>query len=165
MIQQEKNYITPKGLAKLQAELDHLVRVERPEMVKVVSWAASLGDRSENADYKYGKKRLREIDSRTKFLLDRINAAVVVDPVKLKSNKAQFGATVMVEDDEGRPRRFSIVGVDESDAAEGLVSWKSPVGTALLGKEVGDEVIVRTPAKKVSYTITDIKYIEIKTGD
>jgi transcription elongation factor GreB len=165
MIQQEKNYITPKGLVKLQEELNHLLKVERPEVVKIVSWAASLGDRSENADYKYGKKRLREIDSRTKFLLDRINAAVVVEPARLKSAKVQFGATVMVEDDAGKLKCFSIVGVDESDAAEGLVSWKSPVGTALLGKEVGDEVVVKTPAKKINYTITDIKYIDIKVGD
>src|SRR5690606_27779361 len=120
-----KNYITPHGHAKLVGERDHLVKVERPETTKVVSWAASLGDRSENADYQYGKKRLREIDRRIRFLNTRLDAAEVVDPTKIKSDKVQFGATVTISDEDEKVRIFTIVGEDESSPKNGLISWRS----------------------------------------
>ncbi|WP_412474140.1 transcription elongation factor GreB [Halobacteriovorax sp. YZS-1-1] len=156
------NYITPKGLKKLEDEHEHLTKVERPEVTATVKWAASLGDRSENADYQYGKKRLREIDRRLRFLNTRINAANVVDPTEIKAEKVQFGATVTLEDEQGRERKYSIVGVDEVDTTRGLVSWKSPIARAMLGKEEGDDVIVQAPEEDFEYTIVEIKYIDIE---
>ncbi len=159
----EKNYITPKGLKVLQDELHQLSRVERPEVTKVVAWAASNGDRSENADYLYGKKRLREIDKRVRFLVQRIEIAVVVDPAGVEADKVQFGATVIIGDEEGVTRTFSIVGVDEIDTGRGLISWKSPIGSSLIGKEVGDTIDVRTPKGVISYEIIEIIYREISS--
>ncbi|MFG1486032.1 transcription elongation factor GreB [Halobacteriovorax sp. RZ-2] len=156
------NYITPRGYAKLEEELNFLMKTERPEVTATVKWAASLGDRSENADYQYGKKRLREIDRRIRFLNTRINAALIVDPLSVSSEKIQFGATVVLEDEDGNEKRYSIVGVDEVDTTKGLVSWKSPIARAMIGKEEGDEVIVQAPGDDFEYTIVEINYIDIE---
>ena len=144
------------GYKKLVDELEQLLRVERPEVTKLVQWAASNGDRSENADYLYGKKRLREIDRRVRFLTQRLDASVVVDPAKISSPKVQFGATLEVTDEEGQSRRYSIVGVDEVDTAKGRISWQSPIGRTLIGKEVGDEVLVKIPSGEVTLEIVKI---------
>ncbi|EPZ49985.1 transcription elongation factor GreB [Bacteriovorax sp. BAL6_X] len=156
------NYITPRGYTKLEEELTFLMKTERPEVTATVKWAASLGDRSENADYQYGKKRLREIDRRIRFLNTRINAALIVDPLSVSSEKIQFGATVILEDEEGNEKKYSIVGVDEVDTTKGLVSWKSPIARAMIGKEEGDEVIVQAPGDDFEYTIIEINYIDIE---
>lgn len=158
----EVNYITPAGLKRLLDERDHLLKVERPEITRVVAWAASNGDRSENADYQYGKRRLREIDRRLHFLKKRIEAAQVVDPALTRAEKVQFGAQVEVMDEHGQQRSYTIVGVDEIDTEKGLISWKSPVGSALLGKEVGDEVTIQTPKGKLLMEIQHILFAEIK---
>ena len=159
----EKNYITPNGLARLQEELYQLVRIERPEVTKTVAWAASLGDRSENADYIYGKKRLREIDRRTRFLTSRIDLAVVVDPISTKSDKVQFGATVTVEDEsEEVIKTFSIVGVDEISTDKNQISWRSPIGSSLIGKEVGDTILIKIPLGTKTYVILTINYSKIE---
>ena len=157
----KKNYITPTGYQKLMDERDHLIKTERPEVVKVVSWAASLGDRSENADYQYGKKKLREIDRRMRFLNTKINTAVVVDPETQTGERVQFGATVTTKDEEGNTKTYSIVGQDEIDPKARLISWKSPIASALLGKEAGDEVEVKGPQGNVSYEIVEIKFRKI----
>lgn len=156
-----KNYITPKGLARLLDELHQLARVERPEVTKTVAWAAGNGDRSENADYIYGKKRLREIDKRVRFLTQRIDLAQVVDPTQIKTSKVQFGASVLIEDEEGESKMISIVGVDEIDTAKGLISWRSPIGSSLIGKLVGDTIEVRTPKGVQNFEILEITYREI----
>ena len=161
MINPKKNYITPTGYQKLVDERDLLVKTERPEVTKVVSWAASLGDRSENADYQYGKKKLREIDRRLRFLNTKINTAVVVDPETQTGERVQFGATVTIEDEEGNTKMYSIVGQDEIDPKAGLISWKSPIAQALLGKEVGDEVDVIGPQGIISFEIAAIDYKKI----
>ena len=162
-MEKEKNYITPKGFARLQDELYQLSRVERPEVTKTVAWAASNGDRSENADYSYGKKRLREIDRRTRFLTSRIDKAVVVDPIFTKSEKVQFGATVTIEDEEGgEVKTISIVGVDEIFTEKNQISWRSPLGSSLIGKEVGDTILLRIPIGTKTYEIIDIIYVSIE---
>lgn len=158
---QAKNYITPKGFAKLQEELHQLVRIERPEVTKTVAWAAGNGDRSENADYIYGKKRLREIDKRVRFLTQRIELAVVVDPTGIQTTRVQFGASVVIEDEDGESKMIVIVGVDEIDTTKGLISWRSPIGSSLIGKEVGDTIEVRTPRGLISYEILEIIYQDI----
>jgi transcription elongation factor GreB len=158
----EKNYITPKGFKALQDELYQLSRVERPEVTKTVAWAASNGDRSENADYIYGKKRMREIDRRVRFLTSRIDLAVVVDPAQIKSEKVQFGATVtVVDEDTSEEKTISIVGVDEINTEKNQLSWRSPLGSSLIGKEVGDTIVFRIPVGTKTYEITDIIYVEI----
>ena len=157
----EKNYITPKGLAKLDEELTLLQRVERPEVTKTVAWAAGNGDRSENADYIYGKKRLREIDRRVRFLSRRIELAVVVDPSNKTSDKVQFGATVLISDGEIE-KKIVIIGVDEIDTSKGFISWRSPIGSSLIGKEVGDTIEVLTPKGVIQYEVLEIIYKEIK---
>lgn len=153
-----KNYITPAGFARLQAEFKQLLDVERPEMVKVVSWAAALGDRSENADYIYGKKRLREIDKRLRFLTKRIGFAQVVDPTDQPHDKVFFGATVTVMDENDDEHRYAIVGLDEIDPTRGRVSWVSPLAKALIGKEEGDTVTVQTPTGAQKLEIVEIRY-------
>lgn len=159
----EKNYITPRGFKRLQDELHQLARIERPEVTKTVAWAASNGDRSENADYIYGKKRLREIDKRVRFLSSRIDIAVVVDPTSVKSEKVQFGATVTIADeDDGLERVVSIVGVDEINTEKNQISWRSPLGSSLIGKVVGDTISVRIPIGTKSYEIIDIEYVSIE---
>ena len=149
----EKNYITKEGAESLRKEYQELFHIERPKLVETVAWAASNGDRSENADYIYGKRRLREIDRRLGYLNDKLSRAVVVEIETLKSDKVIFGATVEVEDEEGRKFVYQIVGEDEIDAEKGKMSWKSPMGKALLGKKEDDEVEVRTPNGIKVYTV------------
>ncbi len=156
----EKNYITPSGLARLQEEYHQLASVERPQVVNAVAAAAANGDRSENADYTYGKKRLREIDQRLRFLGQRLSNIEVVDPKKIESDKILFGATVEVEEaDSGEQKTWQIVGIDESNTALGKISWKSPLGQALLGKEEGDEITVHSPQGVRHYTVLGLKYV------
>ncbi|HXH76429.1 MAG TPA: transcription elongation factor GreB [Bacteriovoracaceae bacterium] len=154
----KNNYITPGGFKKLQDELDGLLRVERPEVTKLVQWAASNGDRSENADYIYGKKRLREIDRRIRFLSQRLEASVVVDIQTITSEKIQFGATILVRDESGIDKTFTIVGVDEVDTSRGRISWQSPIGKSLIGKSSGDEVSIRTPNGDITYEVQSVSY-------
>lgn len=154
----KNNYITPEGFKILTDELQQLLRVERPEITKLIQWAASNGDRSENADYLYGKKRLREIDRRVRFLTQRLDAAVIVDPTTIKSQKVQFGATVEIVDENGHSKTYTIVGVDEVDTTRGHLSWQSPIGRSLLGKEEGDEVIIKVPTGEYSVEIVSIEY-------
>ena len=156
-----KNYITTQGLEKLKAELFELGNVERPKVVEVVAWAASNGDRSENADYQYGKKRLREIDRRIRFLNKRIDAAEVVEPIMQKGKKILFGATVNVVDENDQERVYKIVGSDETDAKEGKVSWISPVGQALLQATEGELVTLKTPRGDEELEIVKVRYIPI----
>ena len=154
----KNNYITPHGFKKITDELEHLLRIERPEVTKLVQWAASNGDRSENADYLYGKKRLREIDRRVRFLTQRADAANIVDPTKTVSEKVQFGATVVVMDETGVEKTYAIVGVDEVEVSRGHISWQSPIGRSLLGKEEGDEVLIKIPAGEYTVEIISICY-------
>lgn len=153
-----KNYITPQGLARLRSELSQLLDTERPEVVRTVSWAASNGDRSENGDYIYGKRRLREIDRRIRFLTKRIEIAEVVDPLLKSGPVISFGATVVLEDSSGRKRVFSIVGVDETRPAEGRISWVSPIGKTLLQAKEGEVVTVKTPKGEEDYEILEVRY-------
>ena len=152
-----KNYITPEGYARLKSELKQLVEVERPEVVRTVSWAASNGDRSENGDYLYGKKRLREIDRRVRFLIKRLESAQVVDARGRDTDQVFFGATVRVRGRDGE-RRLTIVGVDEVDPARGQVSWISPIARALLKAREGDTVALRTPAGSEALEILEVRY-------
>ncbi|MFC3674130.1 transcription elongation factor GreB [Ferrovibrio xuzhouensis] len=154
-----KNYITPAGLARLQAELKQLKTVERPRVVEIVSWAAGNGDRSENGDYLYGKKRLREIDRRLRFLLKRLEIAEVVDPA-LQKNRAQvfFGATVTYIDQHDQQRRVRIVGIDEARLEQGEISWIAPVARALLKAREGDVVDLRTPQGIEQIEVVKISY-------
>ncbi|MEJ7731276.1 MAG: transcription elongation factor GreB [Polyangiaceae bacterium] len=154
----DPNYITPDGARRLSEELGNLRTVERPKTVLEVADAAAQGDRSENAEYIYGKKRLREIDRRMRFLTKRLESAVVVDPAKQKGDKIFFGATVDVEDEDGNQSRYTIVGEDEIDSTNGRISWRSPIGRALLGKRVGDTITVRRPAGEIELEIADLRY-------
>jgi transcription elongation factor GreB len=157
-----KNYITPAGHARLKSELKALVETERPELIKTVSWAAANGDRSENADYLYGKKRLREIERRMRFLMKRLEAAEVVDPRDQDQERVFFGATVTYRDASGKEHTVSIVGTDEVDPAGGRVSWVSPVASALLKAREGDSVTLKTPAGNVKLEILGIRYEELR---
>jgi transcription elongation factor GreB len=154
-----KNYLTPAGYARLQAELNHLVRVERPEVVNVVAWAAGNGDRSENGDYLYGKKRLREIDRRIRFLNKRLDNAVVVDPCQREdSEQVYFGATVTVLDESGEASTYSIVGIDEADPGRGRISWIAPLARALIKAAVGDSVRFHAPGGMRELEIVSVEY-------
>lgn len=155
-----KNYITAEGAKRLRDELHQLLHVARPEVVRTVSWAASNGDRSENGDYIYGKRRLREIDRRIRFLTQRLEKAEVVDPARQAKDRVLFGASVTLLDEEGDSRVYRIVGEDEIAPAMGFISWKSPVGKALLGKKVGDAVSVRVPGGEQEWEILAIQYSE-----
>jgi len=156
------SYITAEGQARLLAEVDHLWRIKRPEVTRAVSEAAALGDRSENAEYIYGKKMLREIDRRVRFLSKRLENAEVVDPLRQeRRGQVFFGATVTYADPSGRERRVSIVGADEVDADRGRVSWISPIARALLRAEVGDEVALRTPQGMETIEVLAIDYVAI----
>jgi transcription elongation factor GreB len=157
-----KNYITPAGYARLKSELKGLVEKERPDLVKTVAWAASNGDRSENADYLYGKRRLREIERRIRFLMKRLEIAEVVDPRDLDQDRAFFGATVDYRDSSGTEHTVSIVGTDEVDAARGRVSWVSPIARALIKAGEGDTVTLRTPAGEEHLEVLGIRYEELK---
>jgi transcription elongation factor GreB len=156
----QKNYITPQGHAALEAEFQQLLKVERPEVVRVVSWAAGNGDRSENGDYIYGKKRLRQIDSRLRFLMQRMDAAVVVDPTaQLGQEKVFFGAWVTLYSIERDSEHvYRIVGQDELEPSKGWISWVSPLARVILGKQVGDSVRVETPGGEEHYEIVDVRY-------
>lgn len=152
-------YITPQGLAAIRAEYDALFAVERPKIVETVSWAASLGDRSENADYIYGKRRLREIDRRLAYLAKVMKEAKVVDPAAQQSrDQVRFGATVELADQDDNRRTVTIVGNDEADATAGRIGWSAPVARALIGARVGDERAVRLPSGEKSYEILAISY-------
>lgn len=154
----EHNYLTPEGAQKLSEELRHLLSVERPKVVQEVADAAAQGDRSENAEYIYGKKRLREIDRRVRFLTKRLESAVVVKPDEQSGDVVRFGATVEVEDEEGKRRTYLLVGPDESDPAQGKLSFKSPLGRSLLKKRVGDVVVVQRPAGEIEVEILSVRY-------
>ena len=159
-----KNYITPEGLLRLREEFRVLQQEERPKIVETVSWAAGNGDRSENGDYIYGKRRLREIDRRMGFLKRRLRAAEVVRPDGKRRGAVFFGAYVTVEDEKGEEHCYQIVGTDEVDAAAGRLSWKSPVGRTLLGKKVDDTVVVKWAGGRRELTITAIRYEDPKKG-
>src|SRR2546422_4788439 len=152
-----KNYITPEGYARLKAELKQLAEVERPAVVKTVAWAASLGDRSENADYLYGKRRLREIDRRMRFLIKRLEAAQVVSAKGRDTDQVFFGATVRIKM-KNEEKEICIVGVDEVDASRGRVSWVSPIARALLKTRAGDSVTLRTPSGDEELEILEGSY-------
>ena len=163
----EKNYITPAGHEQIKSELLQLLNLDRPEVVKVVHWAASNGDRSENGDYIYGKKRLREIDRRIRFLNQRLEFAVVVDNATRKTGEADadqifFGATVTYENlegpDSGKKTAITIVGVDEVDLDKGYVSWVSPIAKALIKARLGDCVKIQTPTGSTEIEILDVQY-------
>jgi len=152
-------FITPDGFARIRAEYEDLFGVERPKIVEVVSWAASLGDRSENADYLYGKKRLREIDRRLAYLAKVMKAAKAVDPAKQEDrNQVRFGATIEIADEDDNRRTLTIVGDDETDASAGRIGWSAPLARALIGAKVGDERIVRLPAGEKSYEVLAVSY-------
>jgi transcription elongation factor GreB len=154
-----KNYITPAGHQRLRDELLHLLDVERPDVVKLLSWAASNGDRSENGDYIYGKRRLREIDRRIRFLTKRLDLAEVVDSSKQENiDQVFFGATVDYAGDDGETHTVTIVGVDEVDLDHGRVSWISPIARALLKAKIGDTVALHTPAGVQQIDILDVDY-------
>jgi transcription elongation factor GreB len=164
-----QNYMTRGGFDRLSAELDRLVKKERPELVAVVAWAASNGDRSENGDYIYGKKRLREIDRRIRFLIQRLDMAEVVDPLARRDGDSArqifFGATVTVCDSRGVERTVSIVGVDEIDTARGYISWISPMARALLKAREGDAVTLRTPGGVEELEVIRVRYQPLATGE
>ena len=161
MAETQPRFITPGGFARIRIEYDELFSVERPKIVEIVSWAASLGDRSENADYLYGKKRLREIDRRLAHLARVMKAAKVVDPAKQEDrNQVRFGAVVEVADEDDNRRALTIVGDDETDASAGRIGWSAPLARALIGAKVGDERIVRLPAGEKSYEVIAIRYPE-----
>ena len=154
------SYITPAGFRKLEEEAERLWSVERPRVTHEVSEAAALGDRSENAEYIYGKKRLREIDRRIRYLQKRLDQLVVVREPVARDGRALFGAWVTVEDEEGGETRYRLVGPDETEAEAGLISIDSPIGRALLGKRAGDEVTVQRPKGRITYTILAVDYGE-----
>ena len=154
-----KNYLTPAGYARLRAELLALLDDERPKVVEIVSWAAKNGDRSENGDYLYGKKRLREIDRRIRFLTKRLDIAEVADPsAHHGSDQVFFGATVTYENRRGEERTVTIKGIDEADNLNGEVSWISPIARALLKSRVGDEVQLMTPGGLEKIEVTEVRY-------
>jgi transcription elongation factor GreB len=150
--------ITPEGLEKLKAELDHLWRVERPDTTQKVSWAASLGDRSENADYHYNKKRLREIDGRIRYLRKCVDDLKVVSYSSFQEGKVMFGAWVEIENDKGKHMRFRIVGPEEIINTPNYISMDSPMAQALINKEVGDEAVVKTGAGEFVWRVRKIEY-------
>jgi transcription elongation factor GreB len=152
-------FITPEGLARVRAQYDELFGIERPKVVETVSWAASLGDRSENADYIYGKRRLREIDRKLAHLARIMKEAKVVDPARQQArDQVRFGATVELADEDDNRRTLTIVGDDEADATAGRIGWSAPLARALIGARVGDERIVRLPSGEKSYEIMGIAY-------
>jgi transcription elongation factor GreB len=154
-----KNYMTPAGYACLDAEFNQLWRVERPKLVETISWAASNGDRSENGDYIYGKKRLREVDRRIRFLSKRLENAEIVDPAtREETDQVFFGATVTVADESGSESTYAIVGIDEADAGRGRIAWISPMARALLKAREGDTVSVQTPDGRREVEIVEVRY-------
>lgn len=157
-----RNYMTPAGHARMQAELQHLVKTERPQVVSVVAWAAGNGDRSENGDYIYGKKRLREIDRRIRFLTKRLENSVVVDPRQQENtDRVFFGATVTLLDEDGNEATYSIVGLDEADPGRGRISWISPLARALIKARLGDVVRFQAPGGARELEIVRIEYVDL----
>ncbi|MFP5409751.1 MAG: transcription elongation factor GreB [Gammaproteobacteria bacterium] len=157
-----KNYMTPAGYARLDAEFNQLWKVERPKLVETIAWAASNGDRSENGDYIYGKKRLREIDRRIRFLSKRLEHAEVVDPATREdTDQVFFGATVTVADADGSESTYSIVGIDEADAGRGRIAWIAPMARALLKAREGDAVVVQTPDGRREVEIVEVRYVAL----
>jgi len=152
------NYITPNGLRSIQYEMEWLRTVERPKVVAEVSYAASLGDRSENAEYIYGKKRLRSIDSRIGFLITAVNKIREVDPGQIQQDKVVFGATVVVEDEEGVERTYRIYGAHEVNLDKGIISHKSPIARAMMGKSEGDAVVFQAPGGRRELEILKVRY-------
>jgi transcription elongation factor GreB len=163
-----RNYMTPDGFDRLKGELTRLVQKDRPQLVATVAWAAGNGDRSENGDYIYGKKRLREIDRRIRFLIKRLDTAEVVDPTARRVDDAAdqiyFGATVTVRSANGGERTVSIVGIDEIDTGRGYISWVSPMARALLKAREGDTVTLRTPGGVDELEIVAVRYLPLATG-
>jgi len=163
-----RNYMTPGGFARLKAELAQLAERERPELVATVAWAAGNGDRSENGDYIYGKKRLREIDRRIRFLVSRLDRAEVVDPLTRRdaenADQIYFGATVAVSDSRGKQWTVAIVGIDEIDTARGYISWMSPMARALIKAREGDTVTLRSPGGVEAIEILEVRYEALQTG-
>jgi len=158
-----KNYITPIGYERLKDEALHLINQTRPEIVRIVQWAASNGDRSENGDYIYGKKKLREIDKRIRFLTERLNKAVIVDPTKREPTKQIFfGATVTLRDCSQRENTYTIVGVDETNPDKGYISWKAPLAKALIKLFEGDAVTFKKNQSTIKYIITNVSYDALK---
>lgn len=157
-----RNYITPAGYARLKAELKQLVEAERPEVVRTVSWAAANGDRSENGDYIYGKKRLREIDRRIRYLSKSLDRAVVVDNSGKTHERVHFGATVTILNETGDEREVTIVGVDELDSGDARVSWRCPLARALLTARVGDTVTLRAPRGPERLEILAVRYDDLR---
>lgn len=156
-----KNYITPGGLKRLKEEFSELLNKQRPEVTATVTWAASLGDRSENADYIYGKRRLREIDRRIRFLTQRIEAAEIVDPTKRKTDQIFFGATVTIRDEEENIKTYSIVGIDEINPAKNHISWTSPFARALIKAREGDVISFKSPKGLREVEVVTIVYKQI----
>ncbi|MCG2579118.1 transcription elongation factor GreB [Dechloromonas sp. XY25] len=157
-----RNYITPAGHARLKDELEHLVKRERPHVVEIVAWAASNGDRSENGDYIYGKRRLREIDRRIRFLTKRLDFAEVVDPLRQGDNdQVFFGARVTIADQDGQENTYTIVGVDEADVARGRISWVSPLARALIKAKEGDSIRFQSPVGVREIDILEVVYATI----
>jgi transcription elongation factor GreB len=158
-----KNYMTPRGFAAMQRELQKLLREERPRIVETVAWAASNGDRSENGDYIYGKKRLREIDRRMRYLTKRLESAEVVDPRRQKGlERVFFGATVTYAREDGTELTVTLVGIDEADLSQGKISWISPVARALMKSRAGDTVELRTPAGTETIEVLSVSYDDAK---
>ncbi|MFC7537072.1 transcription elongation factor GreB [Sphingomonas sp. GCM10030256] len=161
MSEPRPRFITAEGFARLRAEYEQLFGIERPKLVEVISWAAGNGDRSENGDYIYGRKRLREIDRRLGYLSKVMKAAKVVDPARQPArDQVRFGATVELADEEDERRTLTIVGDDEADAASGRIGWSAPLARALIGARVGDERVVRLPAGEKSYEVVGLSYPE-----
>ncbi|HET9335033.1 MAG TPA: transcription elongation factor GreB [Sphingomicrobium sp.] len=152
-------FITPQGFVRIRSEYEQLFSIERPKIVETVSWAASLGDRSENADYLYGKKRLREVDRRLSYLSKVMKSAKVIDPARQEQrDTVRFGATVELADENDERRILTLVGEDEADASNGQISWAAPIARALIGAKVGDQRIVRLPSGEKGYEIMSIRY-------
>jgi transcription elongation factor GreB len=158
MADHRPRFITPEGFARVRAEYDALFGVERPKLVETISWAAANGDRSENGDYIYGRKRLREVDRRLSHLSRIMKAAKIVDPVSQATDQVRFGATVRLADEENERRELTIVGDDEADAGAGRIGWSAPLARALLGARQGDERLVRLPSGEKSYEILSVTY-------
>ena len=154
----DPNLITPVGLERIQRELEWLQKSERPMVTREVAYAASLGDRSENAEYHYGKKRLRSIDSRMRFLMKVLNQVRIIDPAVIKGTQVRFGATVVVADEEGREQTWRLYGESEVDIDAGVLSWRSPLARALLGKEEGDGVRFKAPQGMREIEICEVRY-------
>ncbi|HTV17234.1 MAG TPA: transcription elongation factor GreB [Polyangiaceae bacterium] len=152
------NYLTPAGHKQLADELQRLMSVERPKVVREVADAAAQGDRSENAEYIYGKKRLREIDRRVQFITKRLDSAVVVRPEELGGDVVRFGASVEVRDEDGNEKTYTLVGPDEADPAKGKLNFQSPLGQALMKRKVGDVVVVKRPAGELELEIVSLSY-------